>query len=86
MGMAETFDRLAALAAACAQPERALRLAGAGDALYAELGTVALQRSNRSSSVGSHRCAQRSENRPPTTSWPRVEPWSSMTRSPWRAA
>jgi DNA-binding CsgD family transcriptional regulator len=38
-GMAETLDRLAALAATCAHPERALQLAGAADALYGELGT-----------------------------------------------
>ena len=37
-GMADTLDRLAALAASCAQPERALHLTRAADALYAELG------------------------------------------------
>jgi DNA-binding CsgD family transcriptional regulator len=37
-GIADTLDRLAALAASCAQPERALQLAGAADALYRELG------------------------------------------------
>ena len=37
-GMAETLDRLAALAATCSQPERALQLGGAADALYEELG------------------------------------------------
>jgi ATP/maltotriose-dependent transcriptional regulator MalT len=37
-GMADTLDRMAALAASCAQPARALQLAGAADALYDELG------------------------------------------------
>jgi DNA-binding CsgD family transcriptional regulator len=37
-GIADTLDRLAALAASCAQPVRALQLAGAADALYRELG------------------------------------------------
>jgi DNA-binding CsgD family transcriptional regulator len=37
-GIADTLDRLAALAASCAQPARALQLVGAADALYDELG------------------------------------------------
>jgi predicted ATPase/DNA-binding CsgD family transcriptional regulator len=37
-GIADTLDRLAALAASCAQAERALQLAGAADAVYTELG------------------------------------------------
>jgi non-specific serine/threonine protein kinase len=36
--MVKTLDRLAALAAVCAQPERALKLAGAADALNDVLG------------------------------------------------
>jgi DNA-binding CsgD family transcriptional regulator len=35
--MGRTFDRLANLAATCADPDRALKLMGAADAVYAEL-------------------------------------------------
>jgi predicted ATPase/DNA-binding CsgD family transcriptional regulator len=38
VGVGQTLERLAALAAATAQPERALTLAGAADALYEHLG------------------------------------------------
>jgi DNA-binding CsgD family transcriptional regulator len=38
--MPETLERAAALSAACAQPERALRLAGAAAALYEDLGAT----------------------------------------------
>ena len=38
LGIGDSLERLAALASACRQPERAVRLAGAADALYEQLG------------------------------------------------
>jgi len=62
--MTQSLERLAALAATRGHSERALRLVGAGEALYERLGTRRPPAERQNSISGSYRCARHSATRP----------------------